>query len=174
MESGDGTLTAEPRYAWSSSWACAEPGHPARLRSTRRAERNTARYSRLLRLPARGDVLLRAGRLDAGVAQPAEIGWQAGGARRCATELEMVVPEESVAGDHARLLRIAVQHGDDPVDERLDGLPLSRLDAGIEVVEFRTQPGFTASGLSHRSSTRGMPERYTDPASAATWRPAVM
>jgi hypothetical protein len=49
----------------------------------------------------------------------------------------MILPQEAAAGDDAGLGGIAIQEGDDLVDQGLDRHPLPGLDAGIEIPEFR-------------------------------------
>jgi hypothetical protein len=68
--------------------------------------------------------------LDAGVAHPAEIGRKTGGAEK-APGTRSGLPQETIAGDDTGLRAIAVEHGDDPVDEHLDRLPAARLDVRV-------------------------------------------
>ena len=93
----------------------------------------TATGSRSVGLGAGLDVLPGALGLRAGVAEAAQVGRKAGGARRGAAELEVVIPEEPLAGDDPGTRTVAVEHGDDTVDQHLHRQPRAGLDVGIEI-----------------------------------------
>ena len=69
------------------------------------------------------------------------------GARRGAAELEMILSEQARAGDPARAARVAVQHRDDAVDQRLDRHPGGVVDPRIEVGEIGENPGLAPARL---------------------------
>ena len=124
-------------------------------RRRRSEDRGTATGSRRVGLGAGLDVLPGALGLRAGVAEAAQVGRKAGGARRGAAELEVVVPEEPLAGDDPGTRTVAVEHGDDAVDQHLHRQPRAGLDVGIEVVELRTQPGLASSRSVHECLQAG-------------------
>src|SRR5688572_18777162 len=70
-----------------------------------------------------------------GVSHPGESSWPPVGPRRGAAELEMILAQQPRAGDAPGVGWIAVEEGDDAVDERLDRSPGRRIQSGIQVGE---------------------------------------
>ena len=63
------------------------------------------------------------------------------GRARGAAELEVILAQQPSAGDAPRVGRIAVEEGDDAVDEGLDRRPGAGIYAGVQVAEIGSEPG---------------------------------
>ena len=70
--------------------------------------------------------------------------------RGSAAELEVVLPQEPTAGDASRIGGIAVEEGDDPVDEDFDRRAGAGLPRRIQVAEFGSKPGLPSPRLGDR------------------------
>jgi hypothetical protein len=82
-----------------------------------------------------------------GVAHPGESCRPAIGSRRRAAELEVIFAQQPSAGDSPRVGGVAVQEGDDAIDEDLDRSPGARIYSRIQVREIGSELGLPSPRL---------------------------